>query len=113
MARQTRTGRTPLEEDVNTAACWSVETTTRTCPQCKKKYEHRVSAMDYISDFDGVVLCSYNCRCNYYKAHEKERAEWLYKQSWEYKYEKFQEVQRKCNQKYKERKKAKEQHNAV
>ena len=57
---------------------WGIKsgaTSTRTCPYCHQKYKHASSEIDWKSDFDKKVFCSYNCRAKYYKANADRRAE--------------------------------------
>ena len=44
-----------------------------TCSQCKQTTNRPINYVIYKSDFDEAEFCSYNCRCKYYKEHEKER----------------------------------------
>ena len=81
-------------------------TQKRKCDYCGKVVEVPSSYLHILSDFDKAEFCSFNCRFAYYKKHAAKRADYMYKNSWQYKEEHKKENKHISNEKYNEKKKA-------
>jgi ribosomal protein L24E len=72
---------------------------TRKCPYCKQEYTRGASEVEWKSDFNKLIFCSYNCRSKYYKTHQLEREKYKESHALYAKHDKFVETQKRYDKK--------------